>query len=85
MLTSLFSAGGRSLDRFEFDVVIIDEGNDSTVRRMLSFPLTGLRLVSIAAAQATEPACWIPVLKGKKLILVRWLLEESYSACELTY
>jgi DNA polymerase alpha-associated DNA helicase A len=81
MLTTLFSAGGRSLDRFEFDVVIIDEGNGvSAVRRSLSFPLTDLRLVSIAAAQATEPACWIPVLKGKKLILVRWLPGIRHSA-----
>lgn len=46
VLATTHGAGGRSLDRFEFDVVIIDE-----------------------AAQATEPACWIPVLKGKKLIL----------------
>ncbi|PRQ71789.1 P-loop containing nucleoside triphosphate hydrolase protein [Rhodotorula toruloides] len=47
VLATTHGAGGRSLDRFEFDVVIIDE-----------------------AAQATEPACWIPILKGKKLILV---------------
>ncbi|BGP01775.1 hypothetical protein NBRC10513v2_005414 [Rhodotorula toruloides] len=46
VLATTHGAGGRSLDRFEFDVVIIDE-----------------------AAQATEPACWIPILKGKKLIL----------------
>lgn len=61
------SAGSRSLDRFEFDVVIIDEG---TLR------LSGRRsqranLGAHAAAQATEPACWIPILKGKKLVLVR--------------
>ncbi|GAA5860694.1 hypothetical protein JCM3774_006254 [Rhodotorula dairenensis] len=46
VLATTHGAGGRSLDRFDFDVVIIDE-----------------------AAQATEPACWIPILKGKKLIL----------------
>ncbi|BGP26200.1 DNA helicase [Rhodotorula toruloides] len=46
VLATTHGAGGRSLERFEFDVVIIDE-----------------------AAQATEPACWIPILKGKKLIL----------------
>ncbi|GAA6054516.1 hypothetical protein JCM3770_005824 [Rhodotorula araucariae] len=46
VLATTHGAGGRSLDKFNFDVVIIDE-----------------------AAQATEPACWIPILKGKKLIL----------------
>ncbi|TNY18032.1 P-loop containing nucleoside triphosphate hydrolase protein [Rhodotorula diobovata] len=46
VLATTHGAGGRSLDKFEFDVVIIDE-----------------------AAQATEPACWIPIMKGKKLIL----------------
>ncbi|BGP56849.1 hypothetical protein JCM8202v2_004482 [Rhodotorula sphaerocarpa] len=46
VLATTHGAGGRSLDRSDFDVVIIDE-----------------------AAQATEPACWIPILKGKKLIL----------------
>ncbi|BGP50019.1 hypothetical protein JCM10450v2_005927 [Rhodotorula kratochvilovae] len=46
VLATTHGAGGRSLDKFDFDVVIIDE-----------------------AAQATEPACWIPILKGKKLIL----------------
>ncbi|GAA5982816.1 hypothetical protein JCM11641_004634 [Rhodosporidiobolus odoratus] len=46
VLATTHGAGGRSLDKSEFDVVIIDE-----------------------AAQATEPACWIPIMKGKKLIL----------------
>ncbi|GAA5909085.1 hypothetical protein JCM6882_001184 [Rhodosporidiobolus microsporus] len=46
VLATTHGAGGRSLDKFDFDVVIIDE-----------------------AAQATEPACWIPLQKGKKLIL----------------
>ncbi|BGP18100.1 hypothetical protein JCM10213_004750 [Rhodosporidiobolus nylandii] len=46
VLATTHGAGGRSLDKFDFDVVIIDE-----------------------AAQATEPACWIPILKGKRLIL----------------
>ncbi|GAA5838714.1 hypothetical protein JCM11251_003270 [Rhodosporidiobolus azoricus] len=46
VLATTHGAGGRSLDKFDFDVVIIDE-----------------------AAQATEPACWIPIMKGKKLIL----------------
>ncbi|GAA5961582.1 hypothetical protein JCM21900_006641 [Sporobolomyces salmonicolor] len=46
VLATTHGAGGRSLDKYNFDVVIIDE-----------------------AAQATEPACWIPIMRGKKLIL----------------
>ncbi|GAA5917260.1 hypothetical protein JCM5296_000312, partial [Sporobolomyces johnsonii] len=46
VLATTHGAGGRSLDKYDFDVVIIDE-----------------------AAQATEPACWIPIMRGKKLIL----------------
>ncbi|GAA6031415.1 hypothetical protein JCM8097_005650 [Rhodosporidiobolus ruineniae] len=46
VLATTHGAGGRSLDKHDFDVVIIDE-----------------------SAQATEPACWIPIMKGKKLIL----------------
>ncbi|GAA5822704.1 hypothetical protein JCM10212_006515 [Sporobolomyces blumeae] len=46
VLATTHGAGGKTLDKHEFDVVIIDE-----------------------AAQATEPACWIPIARGKKLIL----------------
>lgn len=42
-----YSAGGRQVQKMDFDVVVIDE-----------------------AAQALEAVCWIPILKGKKVILV---------------